>query len=325
MAPVPEPVLRVARRGEISLEVRAQILPRCRHSHAGRRLSWVAISIEMLGAARGNAAAIPTAQPPPNRIAPNELQKAVANGMRLARVESESGHDMSQSSKLSGVAVAKGIKRIVTIDSLLAAGRATVLIAATACAFLGSRATSALADAAVQDGAPTCVTCHGMHGEGTPGGVPRLAGQNADYMSHALSMFKAGTRAGAIMQPIARNLSDTEIRRLADYFSTQNAPLAGAAASASPQLVLAGKQLAEMGDANAAACFSCHAAQGKGNGARFPSIAGEPAQFVINRLHEFQARARGKTPQPGTMTAVASTLDERQIEEAAAYLSQLEP
>jgi cytochrome c553 len=35
-------------------------------------------------------------------------------------------------------------------------------------------------------------------------------------MSHALSMFKAGTRASPIMQPIARNLGDAEIARLAD-------------------------------------------------------------------------------------------------------------
>ena len=80
-----------------------------------------------------------------------------------------------------------------------------------------------------------------------------------------------------------------------------------------------------MGAANVDACFSCHAALGKGNGARFPSIAAEPAQFVINRLQEFQARAQGTTPQPGTMTAVAAKLDARQIEAAAAYLAQLEP
>jgi cytochrome c553 len=88
--------------------------------------------------------------------------------------------------------------------------------------------------------------------------------------------------------------------------------------------VLAGRRLAQTGADNAAACFSCHAAQGAGNGARFPRIAGQPAQFVIDRLHEFQARAREKTPQPGTMTAVAATLEEQQIQEAAAYLSQLE-
>jgi cytochrome c553 len=144
-------------------------------------------------------------------------------------------------------------------------------------------------------------------------------------MAHALSMFKAGTRSSAIMQPIAQSLSDTRIRDLADYFSNQEAPIVDAGAGSSPQLLLAGQQLAEVGAANVSACFSCHAEQGKGNGARFPRIAGEPAQFVINRLHEFQSRARKSVPRPGTMTAVAATLDESQIEEAAAYLSRLEP
>jgi cytochrome c553 len=203
------------------------------------------------------------------------------------------------------------------------AARATIAALLVCAVFGAAHAEQLYETPAAQDGARLCVACHGTHGEGAANGVPRLAGQNADYLSHALSMFKAGTRASATMQPIAQNLSDAEMRRLADYFSKQNAPLAGAAAAASPQLALAGKQLAEMGAANVAACFSCHAEQGKGNGARFPSIAGQPAQFVINRLHEFQARARGKTPEPGTMTAVAATLDERQIEAAAAYLSQL--
>jgi cytochrome c553 len=195
----------------------------------------------------------------------------------------------------------------------------------TATVLFASHAAAALADATVPDGASTCAACHGAHGEGAPAGVPRLAGQNADYMSHALSMFKAGTRASAIMQPIARTLSDAQMRQLADFFSTQKTPLANAGAAASHRLVLAGKQLAESGSTNAAPCFSCHAAGGNGNGARFPRIAGEPARFVIDRLHEFQARAQGKAPQPGTMTAVAATLNEEQIEAAAAYLSQLAP
>ena len=99
--------------------------------------------------------------------------------------------------------------------------------------------------------------------------------------------------------------------------------MADARSAASPQLLQAGKQLVELGVANVAACLSCHGAQGKGNGARFPGIAGQPAQFVIDRLHEFQARAQAKPPQPGTMTAVAATLDESQIQAAAAYLARL--
>jgi cytochrome c553 len=199
----------------------------------------------------------------------------------------------------------------------------TATIVATASVLLASHAPSALADPPGQLAASQCTVCHGIHGEGAPSGVPRLAGQNADYMNHALSMFKAGTRASPIMQPIARNLSDAEIRQLADYFSGQRTPRRPTSTATGP--VLAGRQLAEKGAANVQACFSCHGAHGKGNGARFPSIAAEPAEFVISRLHEFQARAQGKTPPPGTMTAVAATLDEKQVEAAAAYLSQLEP
>jgi cytochrome c553 len=88
--------------------------------------------------------------------------------------------------------------------------------------------------------------------------------------------------------------------------------------------VAAGEHLAQFGDgANLAACFSCHAAGGQGNGARFPSIAGQPATFVVARLHEFQERAKKGTPKPGSMTAVAAEMSDTQIETAAAYLSTL--
>jgi cytochrome c553 len=208
--------------------------------------------------------------------------------------------------------------------SILNALGITSSLIAAAGALLAPNAASAHSAATAAHDAALCITCHGVHGEGAPTGAPRLAGQNAPYMSHALSMFKATTRASPIMQPIAQSLSDAQMSELAHYFSKQTAPLADAHSAASPRLLRAGKQLAEAGAANVAACFSCHGKQGNGNGARFPSIAGQPAQFVIDRLHEFQARARAKAPQPGTMTAVAATLDEKQIEAAAAYLARLE-
>ncbi len=172
----------------------------------------------------------------------------------------------------------------------------------------------------------TCVACHGALGAGTASGGPRLAGKDPDYLAHALSMFKAGTRASDVMQAVASNLSDSDIRDFATFFSKQNPPLAKGAPPPSQSLVIAGKQLAEMGAGSTIpACFSCHGAGGKGNGARFPDIAGEPAAFVVTRLHEFQARAKGKTPPAGSMTAVAAMLNDTQIEEAAAYLSVTGP
>ncbi len=183
----------------------------------------------------------------------------------------------------------------------------------------------AIADGAAQRAVPpagvaVCASCHGAHGEGSMTGAPRLAGQDPEYMSHALSMFKAGTRASPIMQPIAQGLADADMAALTRYFSDQTPPLVEAGSPASPPLVLAGKQLAEGGPT---ACFSCHGAGGQGNGTRYPSIAGQPAQFITDRIHEFQQRAREKTPQPGTMTAVSTDLSEEQIEASAAYLSRL--
>jgi cytochrome c553 len=80
------------------------------------------------------------------------------------------------------------------------------------------------------------------------------------------------------MQAVAQNLSDSDMRALAVFFSNQHPPLVKAPQPPAPELVAAGKQLAEMGAGTSVlACFSCHAAGGKGNGARFPGIAGEPA------------------------------------------------
>jgi cytochrome c553 len=184
----------------------------------------------------------------------------------------------------------------------------------------------ALAAVALQTGAPACVVCHGTHGEGSATiGAPRLAGQNAEYLGHQLATFKAGTRASTTMQPIAQSLSDAEITRLADYFSKQVAPLAPASGPPSPALVAAGKQLAESGNGDLAACFSCHAARGQGNGAHFPAIAGQPAAYTVERIHAFQARAKAKAPEPGTMTAVAASMSASQVEATAAYLAQLAP
>ena len=180
--------------------------------------------------------------------------------------------------------------------------------------------------AALPAASATCAACHGASGEGSIAGVPRLAGKNPDYLAHALSMFKAGTRASATMQAVARELSDSDMRELAAYFSQQHPPRPGGAPAPAPELVAAGRELAEAGAGPAlAACFSCHAAGGKGNGARFPSIAGESMAFLVERLHAFQARAKAAPPAPGSMTGVAASMSESQVQQAAAYLSQLDP
>ena len=199
---------------------------------------------------------------------------------------------------------------------------ASIAVAASVTARLPAQAGTPAAPAA----ATTCVACHGAQGAGSASGVPRLAGQNAQYLEHALSTFKAGTRTSSIMQAVASGLSDAEMHDLAIWFAGLHSARAPAAAPpAGP--VRTGKELAEVGAVSdpMPPCFSCHGIGGRGDSPRFPNLAGQPAAYVISRLHEFQARARAKTPDPLTMTDVAAHLNEVQVTQVAAYLATLPP
>lgn len=201
--------------------------------------------------------------------------------------------------------------------------KTTKIVAAAALSVLATGAAHAAADAPA--GVATCVACHGTQGEGSPSGVPRLAGQNAAYLARALAAFNGGTRASPVMRPIASSLSDAAIHELSAYFAGLPGSRTPAAQPQAADLVAAGKQLAQAGAvaAGVPACFSCHGAGPAGVGTRFPGLAGQPAAFVANRLHEFQARAEKQAPKPGSMTAIAARLDDMQIRQAAAYFSTL--
>lgn len=68
----------------------------------------------------------------------------------------------------------------------------------------------------------TCAACHGADGsQPTAPMYPILAGQHANYLSHALSEYKSGKRKNPIMAGFAGVLTEQEIADLAAYFSQQ--------------------------------------------------------------------------------------------------------
>jgi cytochrome c553 len=76
--------------------------------------------------------------------------------------------------------------------------------------------------AGAQRPAAACAACHGPAGShpATPE-TPRLAGQEYDYLVHALVQYRSGTRQNPIMEAMAKSLSDAQIRAVARYFSSQ--------------------------------------------------------------------------------------------------------
>ncbi|WP_340123938.1 c-type cytochrome [Methylobacter svalbardensis] len=68
---------------------------------------------------------------------------------------------------------------------------------------------------------PPCFVCHGGKGQGEKMDIPMLAGQQSDYFARTLEAYKNGQRHNDIysrMRLIAQQLSDEEIKELAQYY-----------------------------------------------------------------------------------------------------------
>jgi len=67
-----------------------------------------------------------------------------------------------------------------------------------------------------------CAACHGPDGNKTiTPDTPRIGGQYYEYLVHSLHAYKKGARENAMMSPMAKPLTDREIKDLAYYFSKQ--------------------------------------------------------------------------------------------------------
>ncbi len=66
-----------------------------------------------------------------------------------------------------------------------------------------------------------CISCHGIEGKPVNAEWPILAGQKAAYMEQQLMAFKYGQRSGSLMNEVAKELTDSQIANVAEYYSQQ--------------------------------------------------------------------------------------------------------
>jgi len=172
-----------------------------------------------------------------------------------------------------------------------------------------------------------CQECHGSSARGFRAyySMPRLAGQQTEYLKNQLQAFVEHRRKNNIMFNVSRVLSPAMIAALAAQFQDLNPkPLGGAP----KELVASGKAIFEEGipDANIPACSSCHGLEAKGQGP-FPRLAGQLFDYISEKLTNWDWE-RGQDPtDPDTsaiMQPIARGLTESQIKAVAAYLSELE-
>ena len=172
-----------------------------------------------------------------------------------------------------------------------------------------------------------CKTCHGVSGQGFHGAtpIPRLAGQQTEYIENQLAAFIEHRRDNKYMFNVSHVLSPAMRTALAKHFSELNPkPLGGAP----KELITSGKKLYEQGvpDHDVPPCATCHGQEAKGTG-EFPRLAGQLNDYILNKLTNWN-KERGQDPaKPDTsaiMQPIAHNLTKPQIEAIAAYVNYLE-
>jgi cytochrome c553 len=168
--------------------------------------------------------------------------------------------------------------------------------------------------AAGKSKAAPCAACHGADGNSASGEYPILAGQTARYLYLELKDFKEGRRSNGLMAPFVAKLSREDMLDLADWFAAQKPkPLAFRPDAAR---VARGKKKADE-----VLCTMCHLGGFSGQN-EIPRVAGQHPEYVVKQLKAFKARTR--TNDAGSMTSVAQTITEQDIEDLAHYISSLD-
>ncbi len=169
--------------------------------------------------------------------------------------------------------------------------------------------------------AAVCAACHNADGNSTNPEWPKLAGQGARYLREQLRAFKGGTRKNATMAPMAANLSDEDIKAVAEYFAAQKRTIG----AAKPELVGAGERLYRGGNnaTGVPACMACHGPRGSGNpAAGYPALGGQHAVYVARQLDAYRTGERA-TDGNAIMRTIAAHLSAAEIEAVSSYIEGL--
>ena len=164
-----------------------------------------------------------------------------------------------------------------------------------------------------------CAGCHGANGIPAAGApFPRLAGLPVEYVAKELFDYRDGPRTSALMAPIAKALSDSDIASVAWYYASLEVPAPKAASDRQRA-----RQLARYGDNALAipACVDCHGGDVTGGGPILPGLA-QPAEYTTAQLNAFRTGER-KNDGDGIMQAIAKRLSDADIKALGEYYGSM--
>lgn len=167
-----------------------------------------------------------------------------------------------------------------------------------------------------------CFACHGVDGVATADGLatdkndPNLAAQPDLYLQFQLVFFRKGVRKNEVMNAMAQQLSDDDLRNVSAYFASLPPPNSPAPPDTAPQDTELGSKVAQ-----AIHCTNCHGDhfEGVDNIAR---LAGQREDYVYEALRDFKSGARTSTGAAG-MAEVVYPLGDLEMKALAHYVSRL--
>ena len=163
----------------------------------------------------------------------------------------------------------------------------------------------------------SCFLCHGTDGESASEVFPRLAGQNAEYVTKQLENFKSGKRKSSAMANMVTNLTPEDMLSLGQFYASR--PPHKEAAKDAP-LAAVGQYIYHQGNkfSGVPSCASCHGAEGAGSNA-LPRLAGQHAAYLDNQLKQFNKRERNNDN--AVMHTVVEKMTALEMAAVSEYLS----
>src|ERR1700748_1010324 len=169
--------------------------------------------------------------------------------------------------------------------------------------------------AAGKEKAEVCAGCHGENGISQTENIPSLAGQQDQFTQWQLVFFRGGARKNELMQPIAEQITNEDVRVLRAYFASLTAPQ-DAKPDDNPDLSKKGAEAAV-----GRRCASCHGDAFAGTKA-VARLAGQREEYLVKALHDYKSGVRSGGA-GAAMTDVAYPLSDEEIAALAHYLAHL--
>lgn len=153
----------------------------------------------------------------------------------------------------------------------------------------------------------TCLGCHGIpnYKNAAPSySVPRLGGQNQNYLAAALKEYAVGERPHPTMHAQATTMTEQDRADISAYL--HGAPLQSAEVIGTPPPATA-------------TCVACHGADGaKTVTPDYPVLAGQYADYIVEALKDYKAGKRKNAIMAGIITGV----NEKDFPAIAQFFSQ---